>query len=59
MPEEGAVSQSARSLGRTMLRYPIPMATTHQLLDRWEEEREGWGWGVSLLLHPLGQSVTH
>ena len=47
------------SLGCTILRYPVPMATTHQLLDRWDDEkqRERRG-GVSLLLHPLGQSVT-
>ena len=48
------------SLGCMILRYPVPMATTHQLLDRWDEEklRERRRGGVSLLLHPLGQSVT-
>ena len=48
------------SLGCMMLRYPVPMATTHQLLDRWDEEklRERRRGGVSFLLHPLGQSVT-
>lgn len=47
------------SLGCLILRYPVPMATTHQLLDRWGEEklRERRRGGVSLLLHPLGQSV--